>query len=83
MLLEGFSDGLQGIRTWGDLGVLLLYMAVLWTLAALVYRWVAYAFGGQLAQLTMSGALLAFGTTSSAVQLPGCGFLLKPISIPE
>ena len=75
VLLEGFSDGLQGIRTWGDLSVLVLYTAVHWILVALVYLWVAHAFGGQLAQLTLSGALLvlAFGTVGSTVQLPGVG----------
>lgn len=75
VVLEGFSDGLRGIRTWSDLGVLIMYTAVHWVLVALVYLWVAHAFGGQLAQLTYSGALLvlAFGMVGSAVQLPGVG----------
>jgi len=75
VLLEGFSDGLQGIRTWGDLGVLIGYTAIHWVMVASVYLWVAHAFGGDLAQLTFSGAVLvlAFGMVGSAVQLPGVG----------
>ena len=44
-LLEGFSDGLQGIRTWGDLGALLGYSAVHWLLVALIYMWTARVSG--------------------------------------
>ncbi|HTS13648.1 MAG TPA: lysylphosphatidylglycerol synthase transmembrane domain-containing protein [Candidatus Limnocylindrales bacterium] len=75
VLLEGFSDGLQGIRTWSDLGVLIFYTALHWICVALVYLWVAQAFGGELAQLTFAGALLvlAFTMVGSAVQLPGVG----------
>lgn len=75
VLLEGFSDGLRGIRTWTDLGVLILYTVVHWILVACVYLWVAHAFGGSLARLTLSGAilLLAFSMVGSAVQLPGVG----------
>lgn len=75
VLMEGFSDGLQGIRTWADLGVLIVYTAIHWVLVACVYLWVAHAFGGALAQLTYSGAVLvlAFGMVGSAVQLPGVG----------
>jgi glycosyltransferase 2 family protein len=75
VLLEGFSDGLQGIRTWGDLGVLVWYSALHWTAVTMVYVWVAHAFGGALAQLTFAGALLvlAFTMVGSAVQLPGVG----------
>jgi uncharacterized protein (TIRG00374 family) len=75
VILEGFSDGLRGIRTWSDLGVLLVYTAIHWVLVAFVYLWVAHAFGGQLAELTLSGAtlVLAFGLVGSAVQLPGVG----------
>jgi glycosyltransferase 2 family protein len=75
VLLEGFSDGLQAIRTWGDVGVILGYTALHWICVALVYLWVAHAFGGALAQLTLAGALLvlAFTMVGSAVQLPGVG----------
>jgi glycosyltransferase 2 family protein len=75
VLLEGFSEGLQGIRTWADLGLLVLYTAIHWTGVVFVYLWVAHAFGGALAQITLAGALLvlAFTMVGSAVQLPGVG----------
>jgi glycosyltransferase 2 family protein len=75
LLLEGFSDGLQGIRTWGDLGVLVGYTAAHWLLVVLCYLWIAHAFGGELAQLNFAGAtlLLAFTMVGSALQLPGVG----------
>jgi glycosyltransferase 2 family protein len=75
VLLEGFSQGLQGIRTASDLGVLIGYTAAHWIGVTLVYLWVAHAFGGALARLTFPGALLvlAFTMVGSAVQLPGVG----------
>jgi uncharacterized protein (TIRG00374 family) len=75
LLLDGFSDGLQGIRTWSDLGVLVWYTAAHWFLIALIYLWIAHAFGGELAQLDFSSALLvlAFTMVGSAAQLPGVG----------
>jgi glycosyltransferase 2 family protein len=75
VLLEGFSDGLQGIQTLGDLGVLVWYTALHWICVALVYLWVAHAFDRALTQLTFAGALLvlAFTMVGSAVQLPGVG----------
>ena len=74
-LLEGFSEGLQGIRTWSDLGILVLYTAAHWLLVALVYLWISHAFGGGLESLTYSGAVLvlAFAMVGSAVQLPAVG----------
>ena len=76
-LLEGFSDGLQGIRTWGDLAVVLAYSAAHWFLVLLVYVWIAHAFSSEpaLATISLSGALLvlAFTLIGSAVQLPGVG----------
>lgn len=76
-LLEGFSEGLQGIRTWSDLVVLLAYTAVHWLLVLLIYVWIAHAFTGEpaLVAMTLSGALvvLAFTLVGSAAQLPGVG----------
>jgi hypothetical protein len=76
-LLEEFSEGLRGIRTWSDLGVLLAYSAVHWFIVLLVYVWVAHAFSAVpvLAAMTLSGALivLAFTLVGSAAQLPGVG----------
>jgi glycosyltransferase 2 family protein len=75
VLLEGFSDGLRGVRTWGDLSALAAYTAVHWVLVLLIYLWIAHAFGGQLASLSFAGAalVLAFTMVGSAAQLPGVG----------
>lgn len=75
VLLEGFSEGLQGIRTWTDLGVLVAYSVVHWLLVAFVYLWVAHAFGGNLADIDFAGALLVFAFTmvGSTAQFPGVG----------
>jgi uncharacterized protein (TIRG00374 family) len=75
VLLEGFSDGLQGVRTWEDLGVLLGYTAVHWLLVIFAYWCVAHAFGGELSTLNFTAAtlVLAFTMVGSAAQLPGVG----------
>lgn len=75
VLLEGFSEGLQGIRTWGDLAALVGYSVAHWTLVVFVYVWVAHAFGGKLADLSLTQAVLvlAFTMVGSAAQLPGVG----------
>jgi hypothetical protein len=75
VLLEGFSEGLQGIRTWGDLGALIGYSVAHWFLVVVVYFWISHAFGGKLAEIDFIGAtlLLAFTLVGSAVQLPGVG----------
>jgi len=74
-LLEGFIEGLQGIRTWGDLGALAGYTAIHWALVAVVYELVTHAFGGRLGQLSFGAVILvlAFTLVGSAVQLPGVG----------
>ena len=74
-LLEGFSDGLQGIRTWADLGALLGYSTAHWVLVIFMYTFTMHAFGGDLARIPLSGAtlVLAFTMIGSAVQFPGVG----------
>ena len=74
-LLEGFSDGLRGVRTWGDLSALAAYTALHWLLVVLIYFWIAHAFEGQLRSLSFAGAalVLAFTMVGSAAQLPGMG----------
>jgi len=46
-----------------------------WLLVAFVYFWVAHAFGGELAGMSLAGAslVLAFTLVGSAAQLPGIG----------
>jgi uncharacterized protein (TIRG00374 family) len=75
VLLEGFSDGLRGVRTWSDLGALTGYTVAHWVLVVSIYVWVAHAFGGKLAGLGFAGAtlVLAFTMVGSAAQLPGVG----------
>jgi uncharacterized protein (TIRG00374 family) len=74
-LLEGFSEGLQGIRTWGDLGMLILYTGAHWLLVALTYEWICHAFGGDLGDIGYTGAVLILALTmvGSSVQLPAVG----------
>ena len=74
-LLEGFSEGLEGIRTWEDLGIASIYTAFHWALVVLVYVWVIRAFPGALRALTLSNVLLvvAFTLVGSAAQLPVAG----------
>jgi uncharacterized protein (TIRG00374 family) len=75
VMVEGFSEGLQGIRTWNDLFLLVVYTALHWTLIVFVYLWVAHAFGGKTAALSFADALLvlAFTMVGSVAQLPGVG----------
>jgi len=74
-LLEGFSEGLQGIRTWGDLGGVVGISVVHWFGVAVCYYMVLHAFGGKLAQLGFLSCIvvLAFTLVGSAVQLPAVG----------
>ena len=75
VLLEGFSYGLQGIRTGGDLLALLAQTAVHWALVIVAYLWVFHGLRGQLAALSFSVTtlVLAFTLVGSAAQLPGVG----------
>jgi uncharacterized protein (TIRG00374 family) len=71
----GFARGVQTIRSWGQLALAVLYSTAHWFLVLLVYLWVSHAFGGKLASITLSDALLvmAFTLVGSAVQVPGVG----------
>jgi glycosyltransferase 2 family protein len=75
VLLEGFSDGLQGIRTWADLVVLLTQTAVHWVMVIVAYLFVFHALRGELWSIGFSAAtlVLAFTLVGSAAQLPGVG----------
>ncbi len=73
LLMEGFIEGLQGIRTWSDLGVLSFYTAVHWLLVALVYLWVAHAFPGRLAGLSFGGATSGPGVDGGRLGAPTSG----------
>jgi uncharacterized protein (TIRG00374 family) len=75
VLLEGFSEGLQGIRTWGDLAALSFYTALHWALVVVVYVLIVHAFPGKLSTLTVSDIVLvvAFTLVGSAAQAPALG----------
>src|SRR5271170_91115 len=75
LLLEGFAEGLQGIRTWNDLLILSVLTAVHWALIVGCYLWIAHALGGKLLALDYSDAMLvlAFSVVGSTAQLPGVG----------
>ena len=70
-----FARGVQTIRSWGQLVLAVLYSTAHWFLVLLVYSWVSHSFGGRLASITLSDAMLvmAFTLVGSAVQVPGVG----------
>jgi len=70
-----FARGVQTIRSWGQLALAVLYSTAHWFLVLLVYLWVSHSFGGKLAGITLSDAMLvmAFTLVGSAVQVPGVG----------
>ncbi len=74
-IVLGFARGVQTIRTWGQLALAVLYSTAHWFLVLLVYLWVSHSFGGKLAGITLSDAMLvlAFTLVGSAVQVPGVG----------
>src|SRR6202051_274031 len=75
--IKGISEGVQAIRTLSDLWAAILYTAMHWTLATLIYLWVAKAFGDAFlhSDMNFSGAMLLLAVTlvGSALQLPGVG----------
>jgi uncharacterized membrane protein YbhN (UPF0104 family) len=76
-VITGISEGLQAIRTLSDLWAALIYTALHWALAVLIYLWIAKAFGDAFLHTDMnfSGAMLILAVTlvGSALQLPGVG----------
>jgi uncharacterized membrane protein YbhN (UPF0104 family) len=74
-LFRGFSEGLQAIRTASDLFAATAYSLVHWALVAMVYLWVSHSFGGRLAEIDFSGAMLVltFTMIGSTLQLPAIG----------
>jgi uncharacterized protein (TIRG00374 family) len=71
----GFTRGVQTIRTPGQLVLAVLYSAAHWFLVLLVFFWTSHSFGGALARISLSDAMLlmAFTSVGSAVQVPGVG----------
>ena len=76
VLLEGFSEGLQGIRTWSDLGVLIgSRCRALVSGGAVLYVGGSRIRRDSSVSLLLPGAalVLAFSMVGSAVQFPGVG----------
>jgi hypothetical protein len=75
LIVLEFARGVQTIRSWGQLALAVLYSTAHWFLVLLVYLWVSHSFGGKLADITLSDAMLvmAFTLVGSAVQVPGVG----------
>jgi glycosyltransferase 2 family protein len=74
-MVLGFVHGVQTIRDWRELVLAIVYSGVHWFLVLCVYYWVMHAFGGALASLSLSDAMLVmvFTSVGSAVQAPGVG----------
>lgn len=74
-IVLGFARGVQTIKTWGDLAAAVLFSTAHWVLVALIYLWGSHSFGGDLAQLSFSDAMILLGFTmvGSSVQLPVAG----------
>jgi uncharacterized protein (TIRG00374 family) len=74
-IVLGFVRGVQTIRTAGELALATFYSAAHWFLVLLTYVWVSRAFGGTMADFSLSNSMLvlAFTLAGSAIQLPGVG----------
>ncbi len=74
-MFAGFSEGLQAIRTWRDLGKAVFYSIAHWALVALAFLWVCEGFGGGLRHLGYADQMLLLGVTmlGAMVQLPAVG----------
>ncbi len=73
-LVDGFSEGLQAIRSAADLFAAIGYTAIHWLVVALVYFWIIRSFGisGHL-EFRDAVLVLAFTMVGSVVQLPTVG----------
>ncbi|HKV27651.1 MAG TPA: lysylphosphatidylglycerol synthase transmembrane domain-containing protein [Candidatus Acidoferrales bacterium] len=74
-LIDGFSEGLQAIRSLGDLFAAVAYTVVHWLVVAFVYLLVMRSFSGQIGEFDFRAALLvlAFTMVGSVIQLPAVG----------
>jgi len=74
-LIDGFGQGLQAIRSPGDLFAAVAYTVVHWFVVALVYLLVMRSFSSEIGKFDFRAALLvlAFTMVGSVVQLPAVG----------
>lgn len=74
-MLDGLSQGLQAIRTFGDLAAAVGFSVAHWVLVVMVYQWIPHSFGGRLAEIDFPAAMLVlvFSMVGSMIQLPAVG----------
>jgi uncharacterized protein (TIRG00374 family) len=74
-VFAGFLEGLQALKTWGDLAVAVALTAAHWALVLAIYFWVPLSFGGSLAGFNLRAAVLTLACTmlGSTLQLPAVG----------
>jgi hypothetical protein len=74
-MLDGLSQGLQAIRTFGDLAAAVGLSVAHWLLVVVVYQGVPASFGGRLAEIDFPAAMLVlvFSMVGSMIQLPAVG----------
>ena len=74
-LIAGFGEGLQAIRSFGDLLAAIFYTALHWLVMAFVYLWIIESVRAGGPPFEFRGALLvlAFTMVGSVVQLPAVG----------
>jgi glycosyltransferase 2 family protein len=74
-VIHGFLEGLQAIRTWGDLATAVGLTAVHWVLILYIYHWILMSFGGSLAALDVRAAaiILTCAMLGSTLQIPVVG----------
>lgn len=74
-MLDGFSEGLQAIRSPADVLAAVGYTTIHWLVVALVYWWIILSFSAHVGSFEFRAALLvlAFTMVGSVVQLPAVG----------
>lgn len=74
-MVDGFSEGLQAIRSPADVLAAVGYTTIHWLVVALVYWWIILSFRAHLGYFEFRAALLvlAFTMVGSVVQLPAVG----------
>lgn len=79
--IEGFRDGLNGLKSFGELALVTVISLVMWGMIASAYVQTAHAFVGtpELANLTFSRAMLLMAASigGSLLQLPIVGWFTQ------
>jgi glycosyltransferase 2 family protein len=74
-LIDGFSEGLQAIRSPADLSFATFSTAIHWLVVVIAYFLVLHSFGGRMHEIEFRSTLLvlAFTMVGSVMQLPAVG----------